>query len=140
MSTKSSNMTSYSLIFERVRGTLVYGISPEENFDFLDRKLLQQMCFGENELILRFDDPTISIVIMADIEIVTHIRGRRLAEDPRSLASDLVDFLGKTITDIKSTQRALFLVFDDEYTLILHDSDENYECFTIKNGDRIIVV
>ncbi|MCV7358800.1 hypothetical protein [Mycolicibacterium fluoranthenivorans] len=118
----------------------MYGISPEENFDFLDRKLLQQMCFGENELILRFDDPTISIVIMADIEIVTHIRGRRLAEDPRSLASDLVDFLGKTITDIKSTQRALFLVFDDEYTLILHDSDENYECFTIKNGDRIIVV
>lgn len=122
------------------KGTLVYGISPDESFDFLDRKLLQQLCFGENELILHFDDPTISIVVMADIEIVSRVRGRRLAEDPRSLASDVVNFLGKTITDIKSTQRALFLVFDDEYTLILHDSDEHYECFTIKHGDRIIVV
>jgi hypothetical protein len=131
----------------RRRG-VVFGIPPDENFDFLTGKLLQQMCFGENELVLHFDDPTVDprvvrkimCIIEADIEIITHIRGRRLAEDARSLASDLVNLLGKHVIDVRTTPRALSLIFDNEYTLVLHDSEERYESFNIRYGDRTIVV
>lgn len=129
----------------------MFGISPDENFDFLIGKLLQQICFGENELVLRFDDPTIDLtvvsdvpqivcVIEADIEVITHARGSRLAESALSLAADLVNLLGKHILDVETRPRALSLKFDNEYTLVLHDSEEHYESFNIQYGERTIVV
>lgn len=129
----------------------MFGISPDENFDFLVGKLLQQMCFGENEIVLHFDDPEVDLVefpnapkimciVEADIEIVTRLRGRRRAEDARSLAGDLVDLLGKRIIGTSFAHRSLSLVFDNEYTLVLHDSEEHYESFNIRYGDRVIVV
>ncbi|MEN4473138.1 hypothetical protein [Mycolicibacterium cosmeticum] len=130
---------------------MMFGISPDENFDFLIGKLLQQICFGENELVLRFDDPTIDLtvvsdvpqivcVIEADIEVITHARGSRLAESALSLAADLVNLLGKHILDVETRPRALSLKFDNEYTLVLHDSEEHYESFNIQYGERTIVV
>lgn len=129
----------------------MYGISAADDFGFLAGKLLQQMCFGENELVLHFNDPAIdptivhdvpriTCVIEADIEIITQIRGSRLAESALSLADDLVNLIGKRIVEIKTTDRALSLIFDNEYTLVLHDSEERYESFNIRYGDRMIVV
>jgi len=129
----------------------MFGISPDENFDFFAGKLLEQMCFGEHQLVLHFDDPAVDLTVVpnapkimciveADIEIITRLRGRRRAEDARSLAGDLVDFLGKRIIETSFTPRALSLVFDNEYTLVLHDSEERYESFNIRYGDRVIVV
>lgn len=129
----------------------MFGISPDENFDFLNGKLLEQMCFGEHQVVLHFDDPAVDptvvpdapkimCVVEADIEIITRMRGRMLAEDARSLAGDLVNLLGKRIAGISFTHRSLSLTFDNEYTLVLHDSEERYESFNIQYGDRVIVV
>jgi hypothetical protein len=129
----------------------MFGISADEDFDFLVGKLLQQMCFGENELVLRFDDPTIDLKVVSDvpqivcviesnIEIITQVRGSRLAESALSLAGDLVNLLGKRILGVETKPRTLSLKFDNEYTLVLHDSEEHYESFNIRYGDRTIVV
>lgn len=129
----------------------MFGISADEDFDFLVGKLLQQMCFGENELVLRFDDPTIDLKVVSDvpqivcviesnIEIITQVRGSRLAESALSLAGDLVNLLGKRILGVETKPRTLSLKFDNEYTLVLHDSEEHYESFNIRYGDGTIVV
>ena len=52
---------------------------------------------------------------------------------------NIVTILGHTITGIKTTERTLSLIFDNEYTLVLHD-DEDYDAFAIDYGDRTIVV
>ncbi|MCX2716046.1 hypothetical protein [Mycolicibacterium sp. J2] len=130
---------------------MMFGISADEDFDFLVGKLLQQMCFGENELVLRFDDPTIDLKVVSDvpqivcviesnIEIITQVRGSRLAESALSLAGDLVNLLGKRILGVETKPRTLSLKFDNEYTLVLHDSEEHYESFNIRYGDGTIVV
>ncbi len=130
----------------------MYGISPNDNFDFLVGTWMTTASFGTVSLSLSFDDPTvdlvkdpkaistISCVVEADIEIITPIRGSRSAENARSLANDIVIILGHTITDVRTTERTLSLIFDNDYTLILHDSEEQYESFNIRYGDRTIVV
>jgi hypothetical protein len=129
----------------------MYGISPDDNFDFLIGTWLTTASFGTSTLLLIFDDPRVNIVndpkanstirisIGHDIEIITPILGSRSAENARSLANDIVTILGHTITGIKTTERTLSLIFDNEYTLVLHD-DEDYDAFAIDYGDRTIVV
>jgi Family of unknown function (DUF6188) len=118
----------------------MYGLLPDINLAFLYNKVLLQVCIGLNELILNFEDST-SITIICPITISATNRRQQVYEDHRRAVSPIVSLLGQSIAkSVSHPDGTLKLTFSGGCSLTLHDDSNNYESYSIKCGESLIVV
>jgi hypothetical protein len=101
----------------------------ERDLDFLVGSTLLQVCIGENELILRFDEE-ISITIESKF-LVRDSNGLETAFDSsRSAAASLVKLLSDTVKNVLGqSDGTLRLWFTRGDILEIFDSSEGYESY-----------
>ena len=121
----------------------MYGLPEPKKVEFLKGKVLLQVCFGQNEIVLGIDE---------DIRLTIESKFTHSFNNERELVikefneyikhSDrVVALIGRTITKATGHEDGtLCLVFDDDYFFTIYDDSEHYESYTIKYGNVLIVV
>jgi hypothetical protein len=118
----------------------MYGLPADSNFDFLKGAQLIQVCTGENELILNFDRD-ISIMCASDIRVGSTGQSATLFELPRDATLEVIKLLGDLITTAEgSTDGTLRIGWSRGVSTELLDTSDNYESYTVKYGEQLIVV
>ena len=113
---------------ERIDATLLVGAT------------LFQVCVGENEVILRFDNET---SVMLECEVGVAVAGMAAQKTSRAIltGSAMLALLGTKVIEItRRSPEALTVRFERDVIVTLHDSNAHYESFSIMNGGRQIVV
>jgi len=119
----------------------LYGIPADTDLSFLVHKVLEQVCIGQNEAILRFGDD-VSITIESDMSHassageVTAIY-KTIAPSAPMLVSLINCSIEKASAIPPGTLR---LEFSNGDRLEIHDAHSAYESYQITHGDKIIVV
>lgn len=110
------------------------------NLDFLIGQTLDQVCLGENEVILNFSDYT-SISIMCNFLIQDEHDIRTDFEDFRPAASALAQLIAKAIQKISSQEDGTLKVWFTSGDIIeIHDTWDTYESYVIQHHDKVYVV
>ena len=118
----------------------MYGLPADTDLSFLEGALLTQVCAGENEVILHFDR-SISITIEGAIRAVEPDGAVLCLEEPRAIASSVLPFLGSSIVETSVLPPGTLRVrWSSESVLEVLDSSDEYESYSIKAGDTLIVV
>ena len=122
----------------RVR--IVMGLPDGETFDFLGGRVLEQVCFGQFQVQLRFDE-RVTIAVEGAMGVSADGAAETTAEDPRNAGMALIALLGRTISQVRLPDaKNLVIEFDDGATVRVIDSEERYESFQVHVGDCVIVV
>jgi hypothetical protein len=113
----------------------MYGLPKDIDLSFFVGQQLLQICLGEYQVLLNFDDVSVN---MNNAEY--SFRGTR-REAGGATGGDLVSLLGKTCTAaVRVGEGDLRLEFGEE-VVVFHDSNAPYyESYTINNVDGVIVV
>jgi len=101
---------------------------------------LIQVCIGENETILRFDNGT---AVTLECEVSFGIgRGSVLKSfGAAETGKAMLPLLGAGVLSVtRLTWRDLAIQFERDAVVTLHDSNENFESFSIINGTEQVVV
>jgi hypothetical protein len=110
----------------------MHGLSEDLDLDFLPGRRLTQVCLGEFQVQMRFDaDVTI------DVEGEFTLDGHRRAVADATVLSKLIGHVIGSVT--KEGKGDLRLRFG-EHVLILHDSNREYESYSIQSAHGSIVV
>jgi len=118
----------------------MYGLPSSVSLSFLEGRTLLQVCIGLHDLILNFDGDT-TITVCSSIGYSTTFAQVKRYVDFRQSATVLCTFLGTTIRAAKNAgDGTLALEFTKGRTLHLYDDSTDYESYTIKHGDQLIVV
>jgi Family of unknown function (DUF6188) len=119
---------------------MMYGLSAEHDLSFLMGSTLLQVCIGENEAILRFNNE-ISITIESKFLVQDSSGLKTTFDDARSAAGPLVKLLSDTITKVLGQRDGtLRLCFTRGDILEIYDSFESYESYQIQHGTDVYVV
>lgn len=119
----------------------MYGLPENIDLSFFHGKVLQQVCIGYNEAILRFGDD-VSITIETDIGHkssageITALYKTIIPSAPM-LASFMHSSIVKASAILPGT---LALEFSNGEVLEVYDTSSQYESYIIKYGDKTIVV
>ena len=119
----------------------MYGLPPVMDLNFLTGKKLIQVCFGANDLILRFTDD-ISIAVFSSIGI-----GKDKGKIARHInfgeaALEILGLLDRVVARVEwTTEGTVTLTAEDETLLQIFDDSEQFESYTITatDGKQIIV-
>ena len=118
----------------------MYGLPHDVNLSFFRGKKLLQLCIGVHDLILNFDGD-VSVTVTSSVGFVDSSGTIQKHDDFREAACAMAALLDQTALsahgDVAGT---LTLTFDGGGMLIVYDDSKDYESYTIKNGDRMIVV
>jgi hypothetical protein len=118
----------------------MHGLPSDTNVGFLYSATLTQVCVGENETILNLH-PGISIMIASSVGMHRQGQPERTFDEPRELGQALFSLLGAVVTDISIVSPGtLRMTWSTGDTTDILDSWKDYESYTVKNGDNIIVV
>jgi hypothetical protein len=117
----------------------VFGLDVSQSFDFFVGGLLSQVCVGQNELILHFDNDTRMLV-----ESELRIR----SPHAESHFSDSVEagraatyLLGLEVSSARAmSDRTLRIEFGTAASVEVYDSESHYESFTVMWPGGTIVV
>lgn len=140
MPTSQACFTKGSAYGRSRRVRLVLGLPEGEAFDFLGGRVLEQICFGQFQVQLRFDE-RVSIAVEGAVGVSGDGVAETTAEDPRNAGSALIALLGRTISHIRLPDaKNLVIEFDNGTTVRIVDSEEGYESFQVHVRDRVIVV
>ena len=113
----------------------MYGLEKTIDLSFLAKRRLEQIRIGEYQIELCFD----SGIAIAVQGAVTYEGERR--EDLPSVGKELVNILGGEVVKAERVGRGdLRIVFSSGRSVIIHDSNESYESYTIRGPDCLIVV
>ena len=116
----------------------MYGLSTDFPFGDLGGAELQQICFGENEVIFNFSD-NISVLVMSEIRIGSEENAG--CEDFKSLSGELLRLLGLKITRAASqNNKDITLLFSDGTDLTLIDNSESFESYVISMKSKKYVI
>lgn len=118
----------------------MYGLPQDTNLDFFVGASLLQVCVGENELILNcYAD--ISVMIASAIRVVGRSNEAAVLDDARSQGIALLGLLGHVIEGASGTlDGTLRLTWDDGTSVEILDSYAEFESYTVRHGDELIVV
>ena len=115
----------------------MYGVRSDPALAQLENALLLQVCFGQNEVILNFDDER-SVTVMVDIGISAN---QYRSIDPKYISSFLVSLLGRRLTKARALDgEVLEIVFDNGKAMHLVDETKNYESIVIKLPGSTFVI
>ena len=119
----------------------MYGIDQTQSFDFMKKKELEQVCIGQYQVILHFTD---DLSISADC--LMRLSGPDgtsvdIYGDNCSLSRNTTCLLGSSIVSVNSVDKEeLSILFSNDYTLSIIDSNKKYESFSIVINDDWIIV
>lgn len=117
----------------------MYGLDPKTSLDFLIGATLQQVCFGQHQVILNFEADN-SIAVESALAITAGSKEARF-NDLLSSSSELLDLLGHSVEGASATREGtLSLAFSNGSELSIFDTSEQYESYQITfGGDQIVV-
>ena len=118
----------------------MYGLPKDIDLGFLVGAKLLQVCVGENEVIANFD-PAVSVMIASAVRLHPADDLLRTLEDSKAIGSALLPLLGAAVRDASGTpDGTLHLVWENGTIVDILDSWAEFESYTIRNGDDLIVV
>lgn len=117
----------------------MYGIPASTDLNFMAGMSLIQVCVGQNELILRFDEP-VEIVVESDMFV--H-QGGVTAHERSDVILGLIGCLASPITSLFWREDGTIVLFLDERQarIELRDANADYESYTVyvKNDPMLVV-
>ena len=118
----------------------MYGLPKNINFDFFLEKTLLQICIGAHDLIFNFDG-NVSITIASSIGFSCSNSKLQKTNDFCQIASTIAVLINHTIASVEGDEAGtLTLKFDSGEIITIYDDSKEYESYTIKNQEQIIVV
>jgi len=118
----------------------MHRLPPDFDGEFLVGRLLEQVCFNENQVSFRFDDD-----VAITIEGAYSYQDNSLAVPVPTIhvpaaTSNLMQLLGHSVSSVKATQDGtLLLFFDNDHVLRCFDTP-NFESYQIRHGAHVIIV
>jgi hypothetical protein len=118
----------------------MYGLPRSTSLDFFVGKTLLQACFGVHDLILNFDE-NISVTISSSVGCMGACISIRQSDNFSQVAPAVFAMLHKSVLSAEGdSSGTLTLRFDGGGVLFIYDDSMDYESYTIKNGEQLIVV
>jgi hypothetical protein len=123
----------------------MYGLPPNIDLSFLKGQTLVQVCFGEHSVVLNFSAGTsglpVSISVQSAVELSLPEGGQHRWEDFRQGAGFLMALISNTVAAATgTTDGTVTLEFNEGGVLRLYDNSKHYESYSIRHGEKIIVV
>lgn len=118
----------------------MYGLPQDVSVGFFEGKVLLQACFGAHDLILNFDGD-VNVTVSSSIGWAPLGGPIQQSDDFRHSALRVLDLLNQPVTSASAVDAGtLSLQFPDGSKLYVYDDSKEYESYTIRNGDQMIVV
>ncbi|MGH8018838.1 MAG: DUF6188 family protein [Opitutaceae bacterium] len=117
----------------------MHGLSSDIDLSSFAGVRVEQICFGENEIIIRFSREH-ALTIESAVEVcVSH--GCVRCSSSRAAMLHLGALFGKVVLSAKSVdEKHLRVEFECSVTITCEDSNDAYESYSIKMGERILIV
>lgn len=116
----------------------MYGIPKDFPFEAVTKEVIVQICFGWNQIILRFDE-VISISVECSIILDEDVLNEH--EDICRHAGRLLQLLHQKINSVTTdNDKDLKFTFDSGATLTLCDDSEHYESYIVDVADKKYVI
>jgi hypothetical protein len=118
----------------------MYGLPRDTKLGFFNAKTLLQACFGVHELILNFEGD-VSVTVTSSLGCVDSSGNVQQYDDFRQVAAAALALLNRAVLSADGDEAGtLTLRFDGGGILAIYDDSKEYESYTIKNGEQMIVV
>ena len=118
----------------------MYGLPHNTSLAFFNGKTLLQVCFGAHDLLLNFDGD-VSVMVSSSVGCMDSGGAIQRYDDFRDAAPALLTLLNQTVMSAEGGREGtLTLRFDGGRPLAIYDDSKEYESYTIKNGEQLIVV
>jgi Family of unknown function (DUF6188) len=116
-----------------------YGLPKDLDLTFLKDAILIQVCFGRNEVILRFDRE-ISITIESTFRVQDSDGIESFFDTSLPAAKSLVSLISDAVVGVGGDcNRSLLLKFSSGSSLEVYDSSQEFESYQIQVGEDIYV-
>jgi hypothetical protein len=113
----------------------MYGLSADTKLNFLLNKELEQVAVGKYDVQLHFYG-AVEISIRGNATF----KGFLYNDSWPAMGKAIIDLLGSFITKVIIPGTGdLELIFSNGENLIIHDSDEHYECYDISGGPEGLI-
>jgi len=124
----------------RRRASDMYGLPHDVDLGFFIGKELSSVHFARHSLILHFDGD-VSVTVTSSIGWASPDGAIQRHDDFRQVAPQVLGLLNQPVTSATAVDAGtLSLQFADGSRLYVYDDSKEYESYTIKNGDQMIVV
>lgn len=118
----------------------MHGLPTNVDLSFLYGVTLLQICIGENEVILNFDQE-VSIMVASNLRLTPPQGEAFEVEDAREAGASLLPLLGRSVTDVLGTSDGtLSLTWDVGHLVEILDTWKEFESYTVRHGQSLLVV
>ena len=118
----------------------MYGLSKDEDLSFLIGRELQQVCVGNFQVILNFDNQT-SINIECEFSVRGTAEHGPCEENRNINISKLFGVLGHRVVGLTNKGDGdLEIKFSDGSLIAILDADANIESYTISDPNHMIII
>jgi hypothetical protein len=113
----------------------MYGLPSDFDGTFLIGRVLEMVCFNQNQVYLHFDAKT-----TITIESAFSYKSAQVIDLPVR-ESNLMELLGASVSRVQGEENGtLNLFFDNGQSLIVFDTTQQYESYRITYGSKAIIV
>lgn len=117
----------------------MYNIPENYNFDIFKGRIIQQVCYSINNIVISFD---LELSIMFNTELKIKFEGKMYEYSniyPINHDYLLLNLLEKTVNKIVVEGDELLIILCDSTVVILYNNP-HYESFSIMNGEDTLIV
>lgn len=119
----------------------MYGLPRNFDGQFFIGRVLEQICFTQNQVALHFDGLVALTIESAFSYRETPSSAEELVEELPPRQSTLMRLLGESVSGVDGSQDGtLSLRFTNRHELRCFDTASNYESYRIRYGENEIVV
>jgi hypothetical protein len=117
----------------------MYGLPSDFDGRVFTGRILEQVCFNENQVTLSFDGD-MAVMVESAFSYEAPPAESRLTEVP-VFHSDLMRLLGRRVSSaVGDEDGTLVLVFENGHRLRILDDSREYESYRIRLGKKMIIV
>jgi hypothetical protein len=118
----------------------MHGLPEDTDLTFFRGAALQQACVGQNEVILRLD-PDIEVMVAGDIRMTSAAGVAQLSQTAPRSGCLLVSLLGRVVEAAHpEADGSMKLTWNSGEIVEVLDSFPEFESYTVRSGERVIVV
>ena len=118
----------------------MYGLPTDVDLSFLVGATLTQVCIGQNEVILNFDND-VSIMIASDVQLTPKEQSGQNLDDASAIGAAILSLLGQAVQSASGTEKGTTtLRWDGGATVEIRDTWPEWESYTISHQGKTIVV